>query len=219
MESDKITNELLAALAEAQKEIGDAKKGAVNTFDQYKYATLENYLAAVRGPCLKQGLVLQSRVIGEPSYTTRKVKSGADETVCRLLVETRVLHAASGGWLSAACWGEGQDRSDKAIYKAVTGARKYSIAMLFGIYTTDDPEKTPAEPAVDRGPLTSPKAKADEVIGLVAKETDLGRISRYKARIEALAGSDELSDDDAKRCRAAVTNRIAELATASNGHA
>jgi hypothetical protein len=54
-------------------------------------------------------------------------------------VAVRILHE-SGEWVEASAWGEGQDRGDKAVYKAITGARKYGVASALGLATTDDPE-------------------------------------------------------------------------------
>ncbi|MEM8864081.1 MAG: ERF family protein [Planctomycetota bacterium] len=143
---DNPTKELIAALAAASEQIGMARKSGHNKYDDYDYANLEDYLKAIREPCSQNGLFAFSRTAGEPEYFERKTKSGNAEIVCRVPVETRVMHAESGGSLGVTVIGEGQDRGDKAIYKAITGARKYSIAMLFGIYTTDDPEVDSHDP-------------------------------------------------------------------------
>ena len=52
----------------------------------------------------------------------------------------RLSHAESGEWIEIDIIGEGYDRGDKAVYKAITGARKYGLACLFDLVTTDDPE-------------------------------------------------------------------------------
>ena len=47
-------------------------------------------------------------------------------------------------------YGEGVDSGDKAPYKAITGGRKYALASLLGLATSDDPERdqvTPEQPA------------------------------------------------------------------------
>ncbi|MGL4513845.1 MAG: ERF family protein [Lacipirellulaceae bacterium] len=151
-----ITSELLESLVGAMAEMSMAGKSGNNTFDRYRYGTLEDYLDAVRGPLLRHGLVLTSFVAGDAAYSTRKVKSGADEVVVRVPVETRVWHAQSGGWIAVRVTGEGQDRGDKALYKALTGARKYGIAMLCGIYTTDDPEEDNRPATRDEAPAREP---------------------------------------------------------------
>jgi hypothetical protein len=54
--------------------------------------------------------------------------------------------------------GEGQDRGDKATYKAMTGATKYALLKLFLIPTGDDPEKDEDEKPA---PRSAPKSSAD----------------------------------------------------------
>lgn len=158
------TDEMLVALVEASKEIGNAIKSGRNKYDNYDYGTLEDYLDACRRPLLDHGMLLISRPVCDPIFSEAATKSDGVQQVARVLVETRVIHAASKGWIAARCWGEGRDRSDKAIYKALTGGRKYSLAMVLGIYTTDEPEKdslpaAPQKPLVARGKAPqAPKA-------------------------------------------------------------
>ncbi len=134
------TPELLTALVEAMSEMGNAVKTGRNDHDRYDYGTLEDYLNAARGPLLKHGLVLVSRPVSEPQYGERMTGSGGKWATARVLVETRVIHGETQGWIASRVWGEGHDRGDKALYKALTGARKYGLAMVLGIYTTDEPE-------------------------------------------------------------------------------
>ncbi|MEN1679944.1 MAG: ERF family protein, partial [Planctomycetota bacterium] len=155
------TKELYAALQAASADIGMAHKSEVNSHDRYKYADLEDYLSAIRPACVKHGLYCYSRPVGEPQYFDRKVASGnAVHSVCRLQVESIVVHPESSGALGVTAWGEGQDRGDKAIYKAITGGRKYSLAMLFGIHTTDDAEKDSPEESTSTTPQARPPQPA-----------------------------------------------------------
>ena len=133
------TPELRKAMLNAQKDIRNAGKAGYNSNQRYRYATLEDFLNAVKEPLLENDLILFSDLVGSPEITYRKTSSGAQQVVARVKVLTTVVHVTKGH-MSVLVTGEGQDAGDKAIYKAITGARKYSIAMLFGIYTTDDPE-------------------------------------------------------------------------------
>lgn len=206
-----LTKELLASWAEASKAIQNAKKSGVNTFDKYRYANLEDYLAAVKQPLADNGLILYAEMVGEPHFAERTTAKGNQETVCRVLVRTFVVHAESGGKVSADTWGEGQDRMDKAIYKAITGARKYGVAMLFGIYTTDDAEETrpPARKGSER-PLVKPLLR-EQIVATINAETDPEKMGSYTARIAQRQGEGKLSDADAKACRAAVAQKTADL--------
>lgn len=206
-----LTKELLASWAAASRMIQNAKKSGVNTFDKYRYANLEDYLAAVKQPLADNGLILYAEMVGKPQFAERTTAKGNQETVCRVLVRTFVVHAESGGKVSADTWGEGQDRMDKAIYKAITGARKYGVAMLFGIYTTDDAEETrPPERKGSERPLTKPSLR-EQIIATVNNETDPEKMGSYTARIAQRVEEKKLSEDDAKACREAVARKVAAL--------
>ena len=134
--SESITH-IAAALISAQADIPLIHKNGTNKFHNYKFADLESYMDTLK-PILKiHGLA----VVASP-HTSREAEDG------RILVaiKVRLIHT-SGEWIEADALGEGQDLSskgkigDKATYKAITGARKYALASLFNLATSDDPEK------------------------------------------------------------------------------
>lgn len=143
---DKIAPALLAARA-AMKAIG---KSGDNKFDKYRYANLLDYIEGTEGPLATNGLMVITGVPEVTNLETRVTKNGGNEYPVKARLEARVLHS-SGQWIEIDGHGEGQDRGDKGLYKAITGGRKYVIACLFGLATTDDPEddkgeKPPANP-------------------------------------------------------------------------
>lgn len=77
---------------------------------------------------------------------------------CRVQIKLTLLHS-SGEELSIVAWGEGQDHGDKAIYKAITGARKYGLACLFNLATSDDPER---DARTDEPPVAAAPAPKEE---------------------------------------------------------
>lgn len=135
METDK----LAAALVAAQAEMPMVGKSGNNTFDKYTYAKLEDYVKVVRPIFAKHGLSMLTSVDTAESLPIRKTASGKDEHVTRIKMTLTILHA-SGQSVAVTAWGEGQDRGDKGIYKAITGARKYALASALGLATSDDPE-------------------------------------------------------------------------------
>lgn len=132
-------SELAAALVAAQAEMPSVGKSGENTFDKYSYAKLEDYVAATRSILSKHGLSIITSVDSVTPITGRLTKKGDSENACYVMLTMTVIHK-SGQSLSINCPGEGQDRSDKSTYKAITGARKYAIASLFGLATKDDAE-------------------------------------------------------------------------------
>lgn len=128
------------ALFAAKQKMTAVEKGGRNQHDKYDYATLEDYMRVVR-PCLEQhGLLLVTSAPTIDPIDGRQTSNGKPQYACYITLTLRVIHAESGEWIEATAQGEGQDRADKAAYKATTGARKYGVAMLFDLVTTDDPE-------------------------------------------------------------------------------
>jgi hypothetical protein len=91
----------------------------------YKYATLEAVIDTIRPACLEAGLVLlQSPELDSASGTVS--------------VETRLIHAESGEWVSvvsacAAATGDAQ-----AVGSAQTYMRRYGLMSLLGLAPEDD---------------------------------------------------------------------------------
>lgn len=128
---------IIKALIKAQGELKEVAKDGSNTHFNYKYATLQSYLQEIRPVLEPNGLSIVTSI-----EDVREMQEG------RMLVKMKVsLYHESGESLDTFVFGEGQDISakgkigDKAIYKAITGGKKYALANLFNIATTDDPEK------------------------------------------------------------------------------
>lgn len=128
-----------AALANVQAEVATAGKSGDNKFDKYSYAKLEDFMAVGKPVLAKHGLSLAIETTEAVTLDDRQTKNGGLEHVVRVRVVATLRHV-SGESLSFPCYGEGQDRADKAIYKAMTGAKKYAWAGILAIPTSDDPE-------------------------------------------------------------------------------
>lgn len=136
--SESITK-LAPALAKLQAAIKPAQKSGKNKFDNYSYSKLEDFFDQCHAPLATFGFSLMT---SNPSISTlpdRQTAKGGVEHVAQVVVTATLLHE-SGEWIEVTGHGEGQDRADKAIYKALTGAKKYIVAGLLKIPTTDDPE-------------------------------------------------------------------------------
>ena len=152
MRTTKDTTELLERMCKAQAAMLKVGKSGFNSYDKYKYSTLEDYINATAKALAENGLVLVASV-DDLQHDTRTTKNGGTEQVARVKMTFSVFYGTAS--IHATSWGEGQDRSDKAIYKAITGCRKYGLASLFNLATTEDPE------AVSDGRHEpAPKAKA-----------------------------------------------------------
>ena len=166
-------DKLSAAIIAARAEMPSVGKSGFNNFDKYTYAKLENYVAAVEDHLIKYQLMVITGSGKAEQLPERKNSKGGSEYVVRVSLAMRLLHS-SGQWIEVEAVGEGQDRSDKGIYKAHTGARKYGYASLFGLATTDDQEnheddKPPPKSQRDT-PQAPPKENVRTVLGRVVAE-------------------------------------------------
>ena len=171
MESD---NGLKArqALLEAQKDMGAVAKSGENKYDKYSYANLADYNAVIKPALEAHGLVMYESVVSiKPVEGGRTTSKGNSENAIFVELDVTLAHS-SGGVIIVKAAGEGQDRGDKALYKAITGARKYARACLFNLVTTDDPEgdETVGGEVKDTKATGQPKASAknddDDGLGL-----------------------------------------------------
>lgn len=140
MKSSDTLSKLAPALAKAQAEFKSVGKSGHNTYDKYKYANLEDYITTVRDVLANHGLSVLSSSEEILPLEDRTTKNGGKEHAVRVRLTTRIVHE-SGEWIETESCGEGQDRADKAVYKAITGARKYALASALNLATTDDPEQ------------------------------------------------------------------------------
>lgn len=130
---------LAPALVKAQAAVRAAGKTGDNKFDKYNYAKLEDYYAAAKPILAQFGFAVCFQTDQWEALPDRITKQGGTERAVRVRVSATLIHE-SGETLVATGYGEGQDRADKATYKAITGAKKYVLAGLLAIPTSDDPE-------------------------------------------------------------------------------
>lgn len=181
MQTSESTKSLSVALAKAQVELKDVGKSGHNKYDNYRYATLEDYVASLRPVMSKHGLSIFSSVEEIVSLDDRTTQKGGIEHAVRVRLVTRITHE-SGEWIEGSVWGEGQDRADKAIFKSVTGARKYGLALAMGLATTDDPESDTRQPQ-PAAPRQQPAARRETV----NKKTGEVIQKASKAQVDELA--------------------------------
>ena len=131
--------EIAKALSTVQGELGGIGKSGENTFDKYKYATLIDYTEVVKPALAKHGLSL---ITGwEMVYSTEDPE--AKKRWATIKMDWTLLHT-SGEYVSGEAMAESCDKGmgDKCVFKGLTGCKKYLLASLFNLATTDDPEKT-----------------------------------------------------------------------------
>lgn len=120
-------------------EMKTINKNGYNKFHQYKYATETDYVEALRPLLEKHGLVVSPRILEVPSILGPDEKGNILTTI---LIEFKLTNVDNPQDFSVAVVsGQGSDKGDKGIYKALTGAKKYWAALTFMVETGDDPER------------------------------------------------------------------------------
>jgi hypothetical protein len=130
-------------------EVGTVAKKGRNDFHKYDYATEADFVHAMRPLLQKHGLVITPK-IGTP--TIEKDEKG--NFLATAQVEFTITNIDKPSeQVVATVLGQGTDKGDKAVYKLMTGAKKYFLALTFMVATGDDPEQ-------DEAPRTQVKKTA-----------------------------------------------------------
>lgn len=148
MKRSEQINDLAAAMAKAQAEIGNAHKDSKNPFFKSTYADLASVWDACRAPLSKHGLaVVQSLAADGPNVTC-----------------TTLLAHTSGQWVESTLTLTAKDAGPQSVGSAATYCRRYSLQAVAGIAPADDDGnaasgKTHAD---DRQPVPKPNGKPVE---------------------------------------------------------
>lgn len=137
-----------ARLNKVLAEVEQVKKRGRNNFHNYDYVMEADLTDAIRPLMAKHGL---SMTFGTGEL--RELASGVLAVQCKI-----TLGDVDGNEMIVEMWGTGQDKGDKALYKAYTGAVKYFLYKTFMISTNDDPEKD-GEKAAGKPPAAPPPVK------------------------------------------------------------
>jgi len=111
-------------------EVGYVRGTGKNSHHKYNYTSDEDLAAAVQPALVKHGVAILP--------VACQLDRSGDR--CVIVQTWRVAHS-SGEWMQIEIAGEGVDKQDKGTAKALTGARKYLLRLLFCIPTGDDIER------------------------------------------------------------------------------
>lgn len=121
---------LYQKLIEVMSEIGRIEKRGWNDYHKYAYVMEADLMEAVRDRLALRNVLLI------PSLENCQ----HDETLTTALMRFTFVDAESGEKHEVQWAGTGDDKGDKGLYKAYTGAEKYFLMKMFLISTGDDPE-------------------------------------------------------------------------------
>jgi hypothetical protein len=125
--SDSIVK-LTGALLKAQASMGAAVKGSKNPYFKSSYSDYNSVLEVVKEPLNSAGLIVLQPTL---------VREG------KTLVETTIIHAESGEFLSSEMEVvTTKDRDPQAYGSAITYARRYALQSILSIPSVDDDAET-----------------------------------------------------------------------------
>lgn len=156
--SAKSTSGIYAKLAAAISEVDRIAKDGTNSHFKYKYTSAEEVYRVVRAPLLKHGLVVIPQATGYEQ----------DGQIGTVRLNLRIVDTETGESIEAQWYGEGQDKGDKAVFKAITGGMKTWLRALFLLPADDDPE---ADSQTDRKPARQPSQMP--MLGKLINASDL----------------------------------------------
>lgn len=130
-------NSLVIKLTKVLNAASKVKKSGYNTFQKYHYITEGDLLEAIREEIAKLGIFIFSSI---EEVATREVGDKKD-FITTVKIRYTFVDGESGESQEVVFFGEGTDKQDKGIYKAITGANKYFLLKTFMLSGDDDPEK------------------------------------------------------------------------------
>ena len=127
MQSETVI-EISKALVKVQAALTPAIKDAKNPFLKTSYASLNSVLESCRQPLRENGLVLVQCPVPAPEHF-----GGAF-----IGLETRLIHAESGEWISSLMVIPLAKPEPQAMGAAISYGRRYAISAMLGIVSEDD---------------------------------------------------------------------------------
>lgn len=172
-----MTKNIYAKVAEVMQNVSRVPKNGFNDFHKYKYTTESDLTESIRPILLDAGMAFFSNVLEQER----------DGEFTKVKMEFTLADIETGETLKSTYWGEGQDKGDKGLYKAYTGATKYFLMKTFLIPTGDDPE---GDASVDeRNNKQEPNYPKNNSKQISSKQ--VGLIKLRVKELEKLGGTEE----------------------------
>lgn len=149
---------LAAKLARIYGTVKGVVKTGYNNYDKYGYVTEADLALALRPALAAENVALVTSV-EDATFTDVQTSQGKAATRCVVKVKVTLIDGDTNEIIETTYFGVGDDRGDKGLYKAITGATKYALYKLFLVPTGDDPEAFD-----DEGKSTAPTGATEEQI-------------------------------------------------------
>ena len=175
------------------------KKEGENQAQGYKFVKIEDVVDTLRPLLNEQGLFLQWDTVGYELIETKTAK-GYPAWLCKLVTRL-TIYDTSGDILDCGqTFAMAIDSGDKAVTKAETSARKYSLIKAFNLSTGDDLEDDSGDKKPEEGGGKKPKQQRlvpgkDRKTGIARLMVTLHTLAKYDPeRAERLLDEQKLHD-------------------------
>lgn len=192
---------LQAKILAAAKEAGYVQKSSRNTGQGFNYAGDEAITEKFREAFLKNGLIAYPDNV---EFVNIEVLPREGKDTPNVLVHVKGNYVISDGEdaIYVQSLGAGIDVGDKAVYKALTGFRKYAFRNAVMMATGDDPEAA----RDDEKKPTRPNPTVTDT-GKAVEDADPKATQKQKNLIFAKANEVGLSKDGLANLRLQVTGK------------
>lgn len=171
-------------------------KDDTNTYDKYKFRGIDAVYNTVSPILAKHGLMILQRVL---TCSTEQRVSQKGGVLYSSVVDVEFdLIATDGSKHTIKTFGEGMDRGDKSINKALTAAYKCGLFQAFCIPT----ESTDADAETHQ---------VDHLMDAIQKIMSQDTEKAIGSTLKRLARGHDRNSDYVKKLTAAATNRKGEL--------
>lgn len=180
---------LTAKLVAASLDVEHVEKKGKNTQQNYDYVRAEDIAAAATRALLARGVLAEFECV-ESEETPIKSRQGSDGLIVKAVCALTVTDSEGREKITRTAIGYGSDfPGDKAIYKAMTGARKYAFIHLLGISIGDDPEDEKGQPSQ----APPPQARAQG-----GTRSERPATAKQRGKLNALFAAGGLTKDQVK---------------------
>jgi len=148
---DDAPRSLFGKLMDVAKAVDAVAKKGRNDFHKYDYVTERDVAVIFRNELFSRNLLL---------FQDEADDAVRDGDVTGISINFTFVDVDSHESYTFTLPGQGQDKGDKGVYKAITGAQKYALLKTFLVPTGDDPEGSDASGASTRRSAAPTSANA-----------------------------------------------------------
>lgn len=132
-------------MVDVMKDVGAIEKAQTNTFQNYKFRGIDQFLNALNPALTKHGVFYVPYIESETHEIVKTEKNIQKHVHIKMRFS---FFAEDGSTVDAITCGEGIDTSDKATNKAMSAALKYALMQTFAVPTEDLAEADKESPQI-----------------------------------------------------------------------